>query len=108
MILFYSRRGVLPLGEELDERLQVHRTSITNTVDGLEEAGYVERSPATSSDRRTTLARSHRRVAGRSPQRRERLNGDQFCDRPLRDAELEELIAIIRRPREGADDFSGP
>src|ERR1700710_2272570 len=38
MLLFLSRRGSLPLGK-IGERLQVHRTSVTNTVDGLEKLG---------------------------------------------------------------------
>src|SRR5207244_4166702 len=54
MLLFYSRNGSLPLGK-IGERLQVHRTSITNTVDGLEKLRYVNRSPH-ESDRRSSLA----------------------------------------------------
>ena len=54
MILHFSRAGTLPLGK-LGARLQVHRTSVTNTIDGLEAAGYVERR-AHDEDRRTTLA----------------------------------------------------
>ena len=35
MLLHYSRRGALPIGK-MGDRLQVHRTSITSLVDGLE------------------------------------------------------------------------
>ena len=40
MIIYLSRRGALPLGK-LGERLQVHATSVTNLIDGLERAGFV-------------------------------------------------------------------
>src|ERR1700754_4665180 len=50
MLLFLPRRGSLPLGK-IGERLQVHRTSVTNTVDGLEEQRLVRRDPH-ESDRR--------------------------------------------------------
>ena len=55
MLLYYSRpRGSLPLGK-MGQRLQVHRRSVTNTIDGLERQGYVERQ-SHDRDRRTTLA----------------------------------------------------
>ena len=54
MLLFYSRRGALPLGK-MGDRLQVHRTSVTNIIDGLERSGFVTREPH-ERDRRTTLA----------------------------------------------------
>jgi DNA-binding MarR family transcriptional regulator len=54
MVLFYSRRGSLPLGK-MGARLQVHPTSVTNTVDGLEKLGLVRR-VRHEHDRRTTLA----------------------------------------------------
>ena len=34
MLLHFSSRGALPVGK-IGERLQVHRTSITNSIDGL-------------------------------------------------------------------------
>jgi hypothetical protein len=42
MLLYLSSRGSLPLGK-IGERLQVHRTSVTNLVDGLERSGFAER-----------------------------------------------------------------
>ena len=54
MLLYYSRRGSLPLGK-MGDRLQVHRTSVTNIIDGLERSGFVRREPH-ERDRRTTLA----------------------------------------------------
>src|SRR5919201_4802627 len=54
MLLSFTRTGALPLGK-IGERLQVHRTSVTNLVDGLEKAGLVRRRPH-ETDRRATLA----------------------------------------------------
>lgn len=54
-LLSFTRQGELPLNK-MGERLQVHPTSITNTIDRLEADGFVVRVPHPS-DRRTTLAR---------------------------------------------------
>src|SRR6201986_4679097 len=54
MLLYLSRRGSLPLGK-IGERLQVHRTSVTNTVDGLEKIDLVL-GVTHESDRRAVLA----------------------------------------------------
>lgn len=54
-VLFFSHDGQLSLGK-LGQRLMVHPTSITATVDTLERLGYVER-VAHPTDRRQTLAR---------------------------------------------------
>src|SRR5215475_250025 len=54
MLLYFSRRGSLPLGK-IGDRLQVHPTSVTNLVDRLERDGLVRRE-AHETDRRTTLA----------------------------------------------------
>ena len=64
MILFLSRRGALPLGK-IGERLQVHATSVTNLIDGLERSGFVRRE-ADARDRRATLAVLDRRGTGGS------------------------------------------
>ena len=54
MLLMFTRRGSLPLGK-IGQRLQVHPTSVTNTIDRLEAQGLVLRVPHPT-DRRTTLA----------------------------------------------------
>lgn len=54
VLLTFSRRGALPLGK-MAERLMVHSTSITNTIDLLERDGFVRRRPD-ASDRRIVLA----------------------------------------------------
>jgi DNA-binding MarR family transcriptional regulator len=103
MLLYYSRRGELPLGK-MGDRLQVHRTSVTNTVDGLERLGYVERAPH-EEDRRTILARITER--GREVARAATLvlNEERFGTAPLSDGELDELSDTLRRVRVDAHDF---
>lgn len=53
-LLAFSRRGALPLGK-IGERLMVHPTSVTNSVDRLESDKLVRRVRDTD-DRRITLA----------------------------------------------------
>lgn len=54
-LLGFTRSGELPLSR-MGERLQVHPTSVTSTIDRLERDDLVERVPH-ETDRRTTLAR---------------------------------------------------
>lgn len=54
VLLSFSRTGALPLGK-MGERLMVHPTSVTNTIDRLTRDGYVVRVPHPT-DRRTVLA----------------------------------------------------
>lgn len=53
-LLHFSRRGSLPMGK-IGARLQVHPTSVTNTISRLEAAGLVRRLGA-DGDRRSVLA----------------------------------------------------
>jgi DNA-binding MarR family transcriptional regulator len=103
MLLFYSRRGALPLGK-MGARLQVHPTSVTNLVDGLEQQGLARRLPHPS-DRRTTLAEiteSGRRAATDAT---EALHAIRFGTPPLDDAQLQTLTDVLRSAREAAGDF---
>lgn len=104
MLLFLSRRGALPLGK-MGARLQVHRTSVTNLVDGLERSGLVVRSPHPT-DRRTTLAtitEDGRRAAEAAT---EALNASQFGTAPLADEDLRAVASLLERLRAGAGDFT--
>lgn len=103
MLLYLSRRGSLPLGK-IGERLQVHRTSVTNLVDGLEHAGLAERMPH-DTDRRTTLAAITPRGCEVAERATEILNAERFGTEPLRQAEMEDVSAVLRRLRAHADDF---
>jgi DNA-binding MarR family transcriptional regulator len=58
-VLYFSQAGELPMGR-LSERLLVHPTSVTSTVDTLQRLGFVRRVPHPS-DRRATLARITRK-----------------------------------------------
>jgi DNA-binding MarR family transcriptional regulator len=104
MLLFYSRRGALPLGK-MGDRLQVHRTSVTNIIDGLERSGFVTREPH-ERDRRTTLAAitASGRVTAREAT--EVLNAMRFGTDPLESAELDTVTATLERLRADADGFT--
>lgn len=103
MLLFLSRSGSLPLGK-MSARLQVHRTSMTNLIDGLERAGLARRSPHPT-DRRTTLAtitgRGRETAAGAT----EALNAMRFGTDPLGRDDLAGIADVLRRVRVGAEDF---
>jgi len=103
MLLSFTRTGSLPLAK-IGERLQVHRTSVTNTIDKLEADGLVRRVPH-GSDRRAVLAEitpKGRKVARRST---EVLNDAHFSILELAEAKAEELTGILRALRLAAGDF---
>ncbi len=103
MLLFYSRRGRLPLGK-ISDRLQVHRASVTNVVDKLVASGYVER-VSDGEDRRAVLAvitASGRQAARRATRR---LNGARFGMEPLGDGACDELFVALTPLRAGAGDY---
>jgi DNA-binding MarR family transcriptional regulator len=106
MLLYYSRKGALPLGK-MGGRLQVHPTSVTNIVDGLERLGFVRRERH-QSDRRTTLAAitaDGRRVAEESTAS---LNSADFATAPLGNAALRTIFDVLSPLRQAADDFDAP
>jgi DNA-binding MarR family transcriptional regulator len=101
MLLTFSRRGSLSLGK-IGARLQVHPTSVTNTIDRLEADGLVERVPHPS-DRRATeamLTAQGRRVGERATAAL-----TEHFKLPLGEDELDEVTELIRRLRLGAGDF---
>jgi len=103
MLLTFTKTGTLPMGK-VGERLQVHRTSVTNIIDKLEADGLVRRVPH-EADRRTTLAQitdSGRDVAERAT---ELLNGDAFGLAALGNDEQEQLTQLLRTLRLEAGDF---
>jgi len=104
MLLSFSRAGELPLGK-IGERLQVHRTSVTNIIDKLEADGLVERVPH-SEDRRATLAQitaRGRRVAAAAT---DTLNAEMFGVSGLSADDQEQLTALLRELRVDAGDFN--
>jgi DNA-binding MarR family transcriptional regulator len=104
MLLFFSRHGALPLGK-MGVRLQVHPTSVTNLIDGLEKLGYVERTPHPS-DRRTTLAAITDRGREVASAATEALHAIQFGTPPLRNGELQTITKVLGQWRLTAGDFA--
>jgi DNA-binding MarR family transcriptional regulator len=106
MLLYYSRNGSLPLGK-MGARLQVHPTSVTNIVDGLEQLGFVQRIRH-ERDRRTTLACITDEGRATAKQATAALNEARFGTAPLGKEELGQISELLRALREGADDFHEP
>lgn len=104
MLLSFTRTGALPLGK-IGERLQVHRTSVTNIIDKLEADGFVRRVPH-AEDRRATLAEitdAGREIAAAATAT---LNADGFGIASLPADDLEQLTDILRALRLDAGDFT--
>jgi DNA-binding MarR family transcriptional regulator len=104
MLLSFTRAGALPLGK-IGERLQVHRTSVTNIVDKLEADGLVRRVPH-AEDRRATLAKiteAGRETAARAT---DALNAAAFGIDALGNDEQEAVTALLRTLRIDAGDFA--
>jgi DNA-binding MarR family transcriptional regulator len=106
MLLLFSRTGSLPLGK-IGERLQVHPTSVTNIIDGLETDGFVRRIPH-ATDRRATLAEITDAGRTTAKQATALLNEASFWTQPLTRAELDGLTTTITKLRLAAGDFSQP
>lgn len=104
MLLYLSRRGSLPLGK-IGSRLQVHPTSVTSLIDGLEKQGYAARSPHPT-DRRATLATITARGREVAEQATAALNGERFGTAPLRAGDLRAMTDVLRELRHAAGDFS--
>jgi DNA-binding MarR family transcriptional regulator len=104
MLLLFSRYGSLPLNK-IGARLQVHPTSVTNAVDRLESQGLIRRVPH-SSDRRTTLAEISAHGRDLALRATKALNEEVFCHPGMGRDDLEQLVDVLRRFREGAGDFS--
>ena len=105
MLLLFSREGMLPHGK-MSDRLQVHPTSVTNTIDALERSGYVTRR-ASERDRRQTLAiltPAGREVAEAAT---ETLNEARFATEPLSRDDLEAISAVLDDLRASADGAAG-
>lgn len=101
MLLLFSSRGSLPLGK-IGDRLQVHRTSVTNLIDGLERSGYVSR-VAHESDRRTTLAAITPKGREVAEVATEQLNAARFGFESLDADDLETIYQLLQGFRDDAD-----
>ena len=102
-LLYMTKSGSLPLGK-IGDRLQVHPTSVTNTIDRLEKDGFVER-VSHPTDRRTTLASltpSGRLTVVTAQQELERI---RYGMRDLPEDTIESLTADLTQLRQSAGDF---
>jgi DNA-binding MarR family transcriptional regulator len=104
-VLYFSRDGELPL-VKLSERLMLHPTSITSTIDALERLGLVDRVPHPT-DRRTTLARITARGRGAMETSSQAMAAAAFGVGSLTDAEARQLVALLDKVRAGAGDVVG-
>jgi DNA-binding MarR family transcriptional regulator len=103
VLLTFSRSGQLPLSK-IGERLMVHPTSVTNTVQRLEQAGLVQRSPNPRDGRGTLagLTDAGRSVVEAATADLVRLD---FGLEVLDAAERAQLFALLRKVRLAAQDF---
>jgi DNA-binding MarR family transcriptional regulator len=88
-------------------RLQVHPTSVTNTVDRLVRDGFVVREPHPVDGRAAMLVLT---PAGRDLVERATaaLNDEVFADAALTEDDMVELVRILARFRKDAGDFTDP
>ncbi len=102
-LLSFTRAGELPVGK-IGERLQVHRSSVTNAVDKLAADGLVERRPHPDDGRASLVAITpvgRRRAAAAT----EALHAEDFTIAALAPEDREALTAILARLRLDAGDF---
>ncbi len=105
MLLSFTRTGELPVGK-IGERLQVHRSSVTNAVDKLVAGGLATRRPHPSDGRASLVALTEagRDVAARGTRA---LNGADFTIGALAPEDREALTRILGALRLDAGDFTG-
>ncbi|MCO6008787.1 MarR family transcriptional regulator [Actinoallomurus purpureus] len=104
VLLTFSRKGALPLSK-MGERLMVHPTSVTNTIDRLERQGYVRRRP-NPRDGRGVLAE----ITDSGRETVERATADllaaDFAMGASDAAELEKIFDALRGLRVAVGDFT--
>jgi len=103
ILLTFSRRGALPL-RVIGERLMVHPTSVTNTIDRLELQHLVARKP-NPRDGRGTLAEIT--SAGREVMQRatDDLMRSEFFMGGYNPEQLQDMFGLLRSLRVTAGDF---
>jgi DNA-binding MarR family transcriptional regulator len=101
-LLSFTRAGEMPLGR-IGTRLQVHATSVTNTVDRLERDGLVRR-VAHPSDRRAVLASITPEGRAVAAEAAEALNTKIFAALPLDDNAIGQVVTSLRDLRSAAGD----
>ena len=104
VLLTFSRTGELPL-KVIGSRLMVHPTSVTNAIDRLAAAGFVERRPNPADGRGVLAAITD---AGRAVVEKATtaLTGMDFGLTDVPPEELTTLFDVLRRVRLGAGDVA--
>lgn len=101
-LLSFAREGRMPLSSAA-RRLQVHPTSVTNTVDRLEASGLVRREPHPNDGRATLVAITPAGIdTARAATRA--LNDEVFSRPGIGPDDAELLIDVISRLRRDAGD----
>jgi len=101
-LLSFAREGGMPMASAT-RRLQVHPTSVTNTVDRLEADGLVVRT-AHPHDGRATIVRIT--DEGREVTEKATVLLNQFFEEPgLEAREVGELVRILAKFRQDSGDF---
>ena len=105
-LLGFTRSGRMPMASAI-ARLQVHPTSVTNTVDRLVRDGLVvrEQHPADGRAAMLVLAPEGRDLVERAT---DALNTQVFADPGLSDDDSVDLVRILARFRKDAGDFADP
>jgi len=105
-LLAFTREGRMPMASAI-ARLQVHPTSVTNTVERLVRDGLVVREPHPTDGRAAILV-----LTGDGRELVERatsaLNTEVFAEPGLSGEDTEELVSIIARLRRASGDFADP
>lgn len=104
VLLSFSRAGALPL-RVMGERLMVHPTSVTNTVDRLEAQGMVVRRP-NPADGRGRLAEITQRGRDAVRAATRDLMAADFGLADYAEEELTEMFGLLRGLRLAAGDFT--
>jgi DNA-binding MarR family transcriptional regulator len=104
VLLSFSRGGALPM-RVIGQRLMVHPTSVTNTIDRLEKQEFVVRKP-NPRDGRGTLAEIT--PAGRAvmKQATDDLMGAEFGMGGYQPEQMDQIFALLRGLRVTAGDFA--
>jgi DNA-binding MarR family transcriptional regulator len=104
VLLTFSRSGELPL-KVIGSRLMVHPTSVTNAIDRLVAAGYVDRRP-NPDDGRGVLAGITAKGRAVVETATTALTGLHFGLGDLPEDERTQLFDILKRVRLGAGDVA--
>ncbi len=104
VLLLFSRAGTLPMGK-IGERLMVHPTSVTNTIDRLEEQGLVRREPSPL-DRRIVLARLTDDGRSLARSATAAVEETRFGVGGLSERQLDQLTAVVAALRRSHGDFA--